>query len=415
MLHSIDAFLAYLAEWGVQLPFDAELQRGPDAPLATSLAVQGHRIGNRFAVLPMEGWDCTADGLPTEATFARWRAFGRSGAKLLWTESAAVRKDACSSPTQLILNAHTVEAIARLRETAVAAHAQAFGRTDDLHIGLQLTHAGRLSRHRADGVRTPFIAHHHPFLDPQYGLTAQDTVASDDEIETLIDDFVASAVLAAQAGFQFVDIKSCHGYFGHEILCAKTRTGAFGGSLENRTRFIREIVQRAKARVPTLQVAVRASVFDGLPYQADESGVGQPVTYDSYPFGFGCDLHGQLDLTEPIEFVRHLYALGVHLVCLSGGSPYKNWHLQRPQLAVRAGEYLSPEEPLLGVARHIAVTAALKQACPELTVVGSGYSYLQQWLPNVARAAVRLGLVDVVGVARILLTQPTVLHQVLSN
>ena len=54
----------------------------------------------------------------------------------------------------------------------------------------------------------------------------------------------------------------------------------------------------------------------------------------------------------------------------------------------------------MGVARHVRVTAALKAAVPGLVYVGSAYSYLQQWLPNVAQAAVRQGLTDVVGLGR---------------
>lgn len=406
-LDTVEKFQMYLERFGVELPFDEAVAHGDAAPLNQPLTVQGHQIGNRFCVLPLEGWDSTAEGLPTEATRARWRRFGQSGAKLLWTESAAVRQDGCSSPKQLIINARTVDAIAELRLEAVRAHEARFGRTDDLHIGLQLTHAGRLSNYRTDGQRTPFILYHHPFLDPKYGIKPDDPVVTDDEIYALIDDFVKAAVFAAEAGFDFVDIKSCHGYFGHEILGAKTRTGNFGGSLENRTRFIREVVQKIEKVAPNLQVAVRASVFDTVPYAAGQDGVGQPVVYDSYPFAFGGDKMGQaVDLREPIALMQMLRDMGVRLVCLSGASPYKNWHVQRPQRVSGPSEYGTPEEPLLGVARHVGVTAVLKQACPELTVVGSAYSYLQQWLPNVAQAAVRQGMVDSVGLGRMLLAYP---------
>ena len=335
---------------------------------------------------------------------------------MLWTVSAGVRRDGCSSAKQLIINQQTVKAISDLRLQTVQSHEARFGRSDDLHIGLQLTHAGRLSRYRADGKRTPFILYHHPFLDPKYNISPDYPIVTDDEIYRLIDDFVAAAVLSRQAGFDFIDIKSCHGYFGHELLGAKRRDGEFGGSLENRTRFIREIVRGIRQQAPDLQIAVRASVFDLVPYQAGADGIGKPIFYKPYPFAFGGDATGQqIDLSEPIAFLQLLRDLDVQLVCLTGASPYKNWHLQRPQLISSPSEYITPEEPLLGVARHIAITAALKQACPELTIVGSAYSYLQQWLPNVAQAAVRQGMVDIVGLGRILLAYPEFPHDVLAG
>ena len=336
--------------------------------------------------------------------------------KLLWTESAAVREDGCSSPKQLIINEQTVGDIAALRQSAVTTHESQFGRSNDLHIGLQLTHAGRLSNYRPDGQRTPFILYHHPFLDPKYGIKPEDAVATDEEIYQLIEEFVQAAVLSAEAGFQFIDIKSCHGYFGHEILGGRTREGDFGGSLENRTRFIRDVTRGIKKAVPDLQVAVRASVFDTLPFEADGAGVGRPVNYDTYPFAFGGDELGQnLDLQEPSTLMRWLHEWGVDLVCLTGASPYKNWHVQRPQRINGPNEYATPEEPLQGVARHIAVTAALKKACPQLTIVGSAYSYLQQWLPNVAQAVVAQGMADVVGLGRMVLVYPRFPADVLSG
>lgn len=406
-LDSVEKFQTYLHRFQVDLPFEATVEHGETATLNQPVTVQGHTVGNRFCVLPLEGWDSTADGFPTESTRERWRRFGQCGAKLLWTESAAVRKDGCSSPSQLIVNEQTVAAIAELRLEAVRSHGVHFGQSEDLHIGLQLTHAGRLSLHRADGKRTPFILHHHPFLDPKYEISPDYPLMTDEEIYALIDDFVAAAVLSAQAGFDFIDIKSCHGYFGHEILGAKSRVGDFGGSLENRTRFIREVVRGIRRQAPDLQIGVRASVFDTVPYQAGPDGVGEPLPYDAYPYALGVEETGQaLDLSEPIALLQMLRDLDVQLVCLSGASPYKNWHIQKPQRIAGPGDYETPEEPLLGVARHIAVTGALKQACPELTIVGSSYSYLQQWLPNVAQAVVRQGLADVVGLGRMLLVYP---------
>src|SRR5690349_14209212 len=94
----------------------------------------------------MEGWDGTREGRPTELTFRRWQRFGASGAKLIWGgEAVAVRNDGRANPHQLLLIEDTLTDLAHLRETLVEEHRQRFGRTDDLLVGLQLTHSGRFA------------------------------------------------------------------------------------------------------------------------------------------------------------------------------------------------------------------------------------------------------------------------------
>jgi 2,4-dienoyl-CoA reductase-like NADH-dependent reductase (Old Yellow Enzyme family) len=110
-----------------------------------------------------------------------------------------------------------------------------------------------------------------------------------------------------------------------------------------------------------------------------------------------------------------LRSLDIQLVCITAGSPYYNPHIQRPALFPPSDGYLPPEDPLVSVARQIGVTAQLKAYRPELTFVGSGYSYLQEWLPNVAQQMVRTGQVDVVGVGRMVLAYPEMVADVLAG
>src|SRR5690606_27204392 len=115
-LRTADDLSAYLAELGVDLPFDESVESGPDAPLSQPCQVDGRTIGNRLSVLPMEGWDGTADGRPTELTARRWQHFGASGTKLIWgCEAVAVRHDGRANPRQLMINAETWPDLARLR------------------------------------------------------------------------------------------------------------------------------------------------------------------------------------------------------------------------------------------------------------------------------------------------------------
>src|SRR5690606_8958135 len=105
----------------------------------------------------------------------------------------------------------------------------------------------------------------HPVLDRKFGLGPDYPLLTDDEIRRLIDAYIGAARIAEAAGAQFVDIKHCHGYLGHEFLSAYTREGAFGGSFENRTRFLREIVAGVRA-LTKLKIGVRLSAFDFVPF-----------------------------------------------------------------------------------------------------------------------------------------------------
>jgi 2,4-dienoyl-CoA reductase-like NADH-dependent reductase (Old Yellow Enzyme family) len=410
-LRSAEDLAERLQQLDLDLGFDAQLETGPTAPLAQPLTLKsGFTIGNRFCVLPMEGWDGTPDGRPTDLTHRRWRRFGLSGSKLIWGgEAVAVQADGRANPNQLMINQDTLPDLAALRDGLIDAHREMFGTTDDLLIGLQLTHSGRFCRPYEKARLEPRILYHHPLLDAKFGISADDPVISDDYIKRLVERFVAAAKLARQAGFAFVDVKHCHGYLGHEFLTARTRPGPYGGSFENRTRFLREIVDGIRTEAAGLDIGVRLSAFDFVPFEPGPDGVGVPTPFagDAYAFAFGGDGTGMgIDLAEPFAFLDLLRDLDIELTCITGGSPYYNPHIQRPALFPPSDGYQPPEDPLVGVARQIAVTAQLKAHSPDLAVVGSAYSYLQEWLPNVAQHVVRAGLMDFVGLGRMVLPYP---------
>jgi 2,4-dienoyl-CoA reductase-like NADH-dependent reductase (Old Yellow Enzyme family) len=300
----------------------------------------------------------------------------------------------------------------------VAAHRERFGADADrdLCLGLQLTHSGRYARPRQSSRPEPLAAYAHPFLDRRFPAGVPQL--SDDDLERLADDFVHAARLAQQAGFAFVDFKHCHGYLCHEMLSARDRPGRFGGSFENRTRFLRKVIAGIGVEAPGLKVAVRLSAVDTVPYHKDPQGRGEAETAaDGYRWAFGLMKDG--DPASGLDDSRQLLALlrdlGVHWVCVTAGSPYYNPHVQRPALFPPNDGYGPPEDPLLGVARQIAVTARLKAEFPDLVIVGSAYSYLQEWLPHVAQYNVREGLTDFVGLGRMVLSYPELPADVLSG
>ena len=410
------AFRSHLDRSNIALQFDDVVQ--PAGALAQPLEVDGVRVGNRFCILPMEGWDGTTDGHPSDLTRRRWRNFGISGAKLMWGgEAVAIRHDGRANPNQLMLTPATQASIAGLRDELISAHRDRFGSNadGDLYLGLQITHSGRYARPDVWNKSSPLAACHHPILDKRFADGVR--VLTDAELERIVEDYAAAAKLAQACGYQFVDAKACHGYLGHEMLGATTRVGKYGGSMQNRMRFITSVIHAIRHAAPRLTIVVRVSIFDLVPYRKNPSGIGVPeeMTGDAPGFGVmqGEDMHSALD--DGRALLKHLEALGVKWICISAGSPYYNPHIQRPAFFPPLDGYEPPEDPLRGVARQIDATARLKAEFPNLVFVGSAYSYLQEWLPNVGQYNVRNNLADFVGLGRVALSYPDLPADVLSG
>ncbi len=426
-LRDVGEFRDALEELAAAIPCDDAVLAAPESPMSQPCEVLGRTLSNRWAIQPMEGWDGTPNGRPSERTVRRWSRFGQSGAALVWGgEAVAVRQDGRANPNQLLLTHETKGDIAGLLATLKHSHADAIGGDPPL-VGLQLTHSGRYARPTEKRRQEPKILYHHPLLDARMGLPPDYPLLTDGEVQEIIEAFHVAARLARECGFDFVDVKHCHGYLGHEFLSAFTRPGPYGGSLENRTRFLSEVVEGIRRDCPELGIGVRLSAFDLVPFHPDpeQSVPGRmgPGIYDTYcdampyvyVFGANTDQPTDLDLAEPMALFDILRSLDIRLVNLTAGSPYYNPHIQRPALYPPSDGYQPPEDPLIGVARQMFVTRYLKQANPDFTVVGTAYSYLQEFLPHVAQAAVREGWTDFVGLGRMVLAYPELPRDVLSG
>ena len=404
-------FNAYCRERGYPIAAETEVRADGSAALARPIAVNGRTLGNRWAILPMEGWDCAADGTPSEFTRRRWLRFAASGAKLICgTEAGAVMHSGRSNPRQLLVAEHTLPALRELCREMRRTHRERFGTDDDLMIGLQLTHSGRFSHPNHDDLLEPRIAYCHPLLDLKFP-SGPENVVTDAETEEIIRHFVRAAKVAREAGFDFVDIKHAHGYLGHEFLTACDRPGKYGGSFENRTRFFREIAEGIRAEVPDLALSARVSLFDIMPFVKGPDGVGKPMEWKGgrYPYAFGGDGTGlgmDPDLGETPRFVKLLREYGVTFICATIGSPYYSVHMQRPAYYPVCDGYAMPEDPLFNVARHIAAVKRIRELVPEMLVVGSGYTCLQEFLPDVAEYTLRRNRTDFVGIGRMALSYP---------
>jgi 2,4-dienoyl-CoA reductase-like NADH-dependent reductase (Old Yellow Enzyme family) len=419
----VASFQQHLAAISANLPIDQQvLSAAQGSPLAQPMDVGGFVVGNRWCIHPMEGWDGTTTGEPSEHTIRRWAHFGESGAKLIWGgEAFAVQSDGRANPRQIgVIDDDVTRAekgAATLLETCRRHHKEKIGNADDLLIGLQLTHSGRFCR-PIDKALRPRIAYHHPILDPKFGIKPDDNsvVLTDGDIRQIIANYIRAAKLAQRVGYHFVDVKACHGYLGHEMLSAFTRSGPYGGTFENRTRYLREIIEGIQAACRGLMIGVRLSVFDAPPFKPDATrgtagklGPGIPEEYRHlipYYYGFGCNPQNplEMDLTEPIALIQMLRQMGVRMINASACSPYYNPHFQRPAIFPPSDGYQPPEDPLIGVARQAQAVRQLKAACPDSIIVGSGYTYLQEYLPHVAQAVVREGWADSVGLGRIVLS-----------
>jgi 2,4-dienoyl-CoA reductase-like NADH-dependent reductase (Old Yellow Enzyme family) len=387
------------------------------APLARPVQIGPLRAGNSLAIQPMEGCDGTLDGRPDELTYRRYQRFGAGGAKIIWGEATAVVEEGRANSRQLLINQNTAAALDRMLAQCRAAHRDQFGSDRDLIVGLQLTHSGRYSFQR------PLIAFHDPLLDPctfidkarKQAIDRTYPVLDDDYLERLEDHYVAAARLAFQIGFDFVDIKQCHRYLLSELLAAKTRVGRYGGSFDDRTRFVRNVIGKIRNNLPSAVICSRVNVYDGIPFRRNEAtGAGEPRPFElPVQSSFGAAERDPLsaDLNEPKSLLALLQHLSVPMVNITMGNPYAVMHVTRPFEYPPTDGYETPEHPLVGIGRHFRLTAELQSSFPDLVLIGSGYSWLQAFAYHAAAANLRDGRARVAGLGRAMLAYPdSMLH-----
>lgn len=348
--------------------------------LDTPIALYKKTIPNRIAIQPMEGCDGTYEGAIDELTHRRYLRFAKSGAGVIWFEATAVVNEGRANPRQLFLNEKTLDSfkklISEVRETAYKET-----KTEPVLI-MQATHSGRYSK--PNGVPEPLIAYNKPIFEGDNPISS-DRILSDDYLKALEEKYAVSAKLAQEAGFDGVDIKCCHGYLMSELMGAYLRKGEYGGSYENRTRLYFNAFQNAKNAVSDdFIVTSRINVYDGFPY----------------PYGFGVNEHDGLtpDLTEPIKVIKTLKErFNTELIDVTIGNPYVNPHVNRPY---NVGPYKSPEEPIKGVERMMKCVGEIQRSFPDMTVIGSAFSFMKDEGANIAAGAVKSGVCKIAGFGR---------------
>ncbi len=351
---------------------------GIDEMIEKTLQVGKVSFDNRLVLQPMEGCDCNTDGSPSELTIQKYLRAARSGAGTIWFEANAVCPEGRTNARQLMLTRENLSTfkllLGRMRQIA----------QDECGIApvfiLQLTHSGRQSI-------TPMIAYRHPIYEERRPVS-DENIVSDDYLDTLPARYADSAWLAFKAGFDGVDVKSCHGYLFQELLSAFGREGRYGGCFDNRVRLYLDCVRAVKAILPEhMLLTSRLSVSDMVPK----------------PYGFGTTEQNDLDLTEPDMLIERLVAEGVQMLNVTVGNPYYNPHINRPY---RKGGYQAPETPAAGLARFEYIEKHIKERFPGLVVVGSGLSYYREDLFEQSKRQIKDGICDLVGYGRMWLAYP---------
>jgi 2,4-dienoyl-CoA reductase-like NADH-dependent reductase (Old Yellow Enzyme family) len=239
------------------------------------------------------------------------------------------------------------------------------------YLVAQLTHSGRFGENK-------IIAFRDKDLDPVSILENDFHIITDSELDQLQFDYLKAARLAAEAGFDAVDIKSCHRYLLSSLLAAYDREGKYGGSYENRTRFLKETIKKIIDEV-NIDIAVRLNIYDGI------------------PGGWATDQNGDPDLEEAAKLIKELEEIGVKLINVTASTPYLHPHINRPY---DNGRYIPSEHPLVGVKRLLELTKFTKDHLDKTLTIGTGFSWLRQFGAFAAAGMVKEGWTDLAGFGR---------------
>ena len=377
-------------ELKVYLPFSSSTDI-----LKTPLKVGNVTFHNRMGIAPMEGADSLEDGSPSDYTIRRYVNEAIGGSALIWFEAISIVPEGRSSKTQLLLKEENVESYKRMNEKIKEAGRKANG--FEPYLIMQANHSGRYSN--PDNRPAPMIAYRHPQLE-QYRAADDSCIVTDDYLKSLEESFGKAALLAKKAGFDAVDIKSCHGYLLAELLSAYDRPGQYGGNYENRTRLLKNGIKAAKVwEDENFQVTCRLGIYDGY----------------EYPWGFGVSEGSGLkpDLKEPIRLVKELYGnCGIQMMNLTMGNPYATTHVTRP---FDMGKYEPEEHPFTGIGRMIAGIGEVKKAVPEMVIFGSAPTYLRQFADLYTAGAVEEGFCDGMLFGRMAFADPDYANEIIKN
>ncbi len=378
------------AELNLHIPFAQDTKI-----LTTPLKAGNHIFPNRMGIAPMEGADSLPDGSPSEYTKRRYVRMTKGGSAVIWFEAISIVQEGRSSKTQLLLTEENLDNykafIADIKEEGMRANGFA------PYLIMQANHSGRYSN--PDNKPAPIIAYRHPELE-KYRAADDSCIVTDDYLKQLEEKFGQAAKLAREAGFDAVDIKSCHGYLLAELTSAYHRPGLYGGSYENRTRLLKNgILAAQQYRNDSFMVTSRLGIYDGYPH----------------PLGFGVSQDSGMtpDFSEPVRLVKELHeAYGLDFMDLTMGNPYATTHVTRPY---DAGKYVPDEHPFIGIDRMINGIGVVKKAVPQMVVYASAPTYMRQYADLFTAGAIEESLCDGMLFGRMAFADPDFAKQIIQE
>lgn len=345
----------------------------------SDIEFNGVKANNRIVIQPMEGCDGNLDGSISDLTRRRYMRFAKSGAGVIWFEAVAVCEQARANPRQLWLNENTADSfkhlLTEIKDTCLKENG--FSPV----IIMQATHSGRYSK--PHGVPEPIVAYRNEIFEKgKENLSYH--IITDDECDDIIDMYSVSAKLASEVGFDGVDVKCCHGYLFDEFLSAYDRDGRYGGRLENRTALYFACIDAVKANISdNMFVTTRLNAYDGFPY----------------PYGFGADESGNIDLSETKQVISALENKGIELINITLGNPYLIPSINRPFVG-------GTEDGMIGVKRVVDLTEDLQKTFPNIKFVMSALTYLGENAVDTAEECIRDGKCALVGFGRMAFAYP---------
>lgn len=370
--------------------------------LKTKIDLENIFVPNRLAIQPMEGFDASIEGAPSDLTKRRYKRYAMGGAGLIWYEATVFVEGARTNKHQLMFNENNLKQFKDLVSLTKSASHNAMKELKiegEALLILQLNHSGRYSKRYGKDYPVRTFS--------QEKEKVKGNIITDSELRELEDKWVEAAILAEEAGFDGVDIKACHGYLISDLLKARLRENSdYGGfDFENRSRFLLNIIDRIFNRMEGKEfiITTRLGVYDGFPY----------------PLGFGVkEIEGEkypasIELTEPFKLITQLYQKGVRLINITAGNPYYRPHITRPFDIPIKGATTPDEHPLYSAFRLLDLTAQVREKIPrDMIVIGSGYSYFRQYAGYVAAGMVEEQKADLCGFGRMAFANPNFPKQI---
>ena len=352
--------------------------------LFSPLKIRNKSMPNRFFAQAMEGNDGENVGQPSERTIKRYIELAKGNWGAVQVEATSVSETSLARINGMIINRRNLDCFKRLVE-AFKKHNQ------DSPLLLQITHAGERSGPFSEKVSLTRPGSQKPDGSRNDGAR----LLSGDDIEKIKDLFVQGAMLSEEAGMDGIDFKMCHGYLGGEMLRpSNIRDDKWGGSFENRTRFLREAIGEIKANLRSQDFIVgsRFSMFEGIRGGCGSSGPDELTE----------------DLGDMLEVVRVMDSLGMDFVNVSAGIPALTSAITRPT-KISINLFLHH----LRYARL--VKELVKREKRRLVVIGSAYSSYKEGSLAVMEEMLSKDYVDACGFGRQIFADPLTPKKILGG